>query len=367
VLTKPYGKTGKRISAVAFGGMRFASPDDTDANAAVVLHAYHKGINYFDTAPGYCQDKSEIIMGAALRQMKPGTFYCSTKCMAADGDELRKSLDRSLERLGVERIDFFHIWCIVRPEQWAERKAGGAVAAAQKAREEGLIDHLVVSSHMTGGQIAGMLAEGVFEGVTLGYCAINFPFRQQALDAAAAGGLGVVTMNPLGGGVIPQNAERFDFIRAADDPDVVSAAIRFNVSQPAVTTALVGFTTTEHVDQAVAAVEDFTPYDAAHIASMKRHITESFSGLCTGCGYCLPCPSGLEIPKLMDSYNMKILSGDDKAVLGRLRWHWQVPPETAATCTGCGACESVCTQQLPIIERMADIAAIARRAEQEKG
>ena len=76
--------------------------------------------------------------------------------------------------------------------------------------------------------------------------------------------------------------------------------------------------------------------------------------------------SGLEIPKLMDAYNMKVLSGDDKAILGRMRYHWQVPPDTAATCTGCGACEAACTQQLPIIERMEDIAAVTARAAQEK-
>jgi len=363
MLLKPYGRTGKKITAVSCGGMRFANPEDIDAAAEVVYYAYEKGVNYFDTAPGYCKDKSEDIMGAAIRRMKPGTFYVSTKCMASDGDELRKSLEKSLKRLGVEKIHFFHIWCIVKPEQWAQRKAGGAVAAAQQAKAEGLIDHLAVSSHMPGDQIRTMLDEGVFEGVTLGYCAINFPYRQQGVDAAAAAGLGVVTMNPLGGGVIPSNPDRFDFIRAADDPDVGAAAIRFNVSQPGITSALVGFTTKEHVDQAVAAVEDFQPYPAEHIESMKAHITSSFEGLCTGCGYCLPCPRGLEIPKLMDSYNMKILTDDDQGMLGRLRWHWNVSGDTAAGCSRCGACEAACTQQLPIIERMDDIAGIAADAE----
>ncbi len=360
MLFKTYGNTGKKISALAFGGMRFANPDDIDTNAAVVLHAYNKGVNYFDTAPGYCADKSEEIFGAAVRQMTPGTFYTSTKCMASDGDDLRKSLERSLERLGVDTVDFFHIWCIVKPEQWGRRKAGGAVAAAQKAKEEGLINHLVFSSHMTGDLISGMIDEGIFEGVTLGYCAINFPYRQKAVDAAHAAGLGVVTMNPLGGGVIPANAGRFDFIRGSDDPDVVAAAIRFNVSQPAITAALVGFTTCEHVDAAVAAVENFQPYPAAHVESIKEKITESFEGLCTGCGYCLPCPVGLEIPKLMDAYNQKILA-DENTLMGRLKWHWNVPADVAAGCTGCGACETACTQQLPIIERMADIVEIGER------
>lgn len=358
MLFKTYGRTGKRISAVSFGGMRFPDPHDIDASAAIVKHAYDRGINYFDTAPGYCADKSEEIVGAAVAQMRPGTFYTSTKCMASDGGELRASLDRSLKRLRVERVNFFHIWCIVHPEQWPQRKAGGAVAAAIRAKEEGLIEHLVFSSHMDGRQIRAIIDEGIFEGVLLGYCAVNFPFRQEGVEAAGAAGLGVVTMNPLGGGIIPSHAERFGFIRGRNDPDVVSAAIRFNVSQPAITTALVGFSSTQHVDQAVAAVESFEPYPQAHIEAVKRRIEDGFDSLCTGCSYCLPCPSGIDIPKMMDAYNHRALEGKDESIRSRLRWHWNLPPEMAAKCTQCGACESACTQQLPIIERMSHIASL---------
>ncbi len=361
MLFKTYGRTGKKVSAVSFGGMRFARPDDIDASAELVRYAYEKGINYFDTAPGYCGDKSEEIMGAAIRHMKPGTFLTSTKCMASDGSELRKSLERSLQRLGVEKLDFFHIWCILRPEQWTERKARGAVAAAQKAKDEGLIDHLVWSTHMYGHQIREVLAEGIFEGMTVGYCAINFPFRQEGIDAAGEAGLGVVTMNPLGGGVIPSNPQRFDFIRGADDDDVVQAAIRFNISQPAITSALVGFSKKEHVDQAISAVERFQPYDASHIEAVKANIKGSFEDLCTGCGYCVPCPRDIEVPKLMDAYNQRILEANDQAIVNRLKWHWGVAADMAAECTECGACESQCTQQLPIIERLKHIATLAEK------
>jgi hypothetical protein len=163
-------------------------------------------------------------------------------------------------------------------------------------------------------------------------------------------------MNPLGGGVIPDNAERFSFLRGEADADVVTAAIRFNVSQPAITTALVGFSTTQQVDQAVAAVESFRPYDAAHIERVKRRVEQDFGSLCTGCGYCLPCPQGVEIPKLMDTYNHRILQGTDQAMRDRLQLHWSLPASNAAECTQCGQCETKCTQHLPIIERMAAIA-----------
>jgi len=355
--TKPYGRTGKDVTAIGFGGMRFANPDDIDANAEIVLHAYRKGINYFDTAPGYCSDKSEDIMGAAFRHMKPGTFHTSTKNMASDGGDLRAGLEKSLKRLGVEKVDFFHIWCVVTVEQWKQRQEGGAVAAALKAKEEGLVSHVVVSSHLPGKDLSRMLQEGPFEGVTLGYCAINFPFRREAVETAGRMGLGVVTMNPLGGGVIPGNAERFDFLRGPEDSSVVAAALRFNVSNPNVTCALVGFTTREHVDEACAAVEDFTPYDESRLEDVRAKVTSSFDDLCTGCGYCLPCPEGLEIPRLMDAYNQKLLGGED--IRGRLKWHSGMTPSAAKACSLCGECEEKCTQHLPIRERMQEIAALA--------
>ena len=245
---------------------------------------------------------------------------------------------------------------MLNPEVWASRKAGGAVAEALKAKEEGLIEHLVVSSHMVGHELKDVLEEGFFEGATLGYCAINFPYREEAIEAAGKMGLGVVTMNPLGGGLIPRNAERFSFIKGPDDPSVVAGALRFNVSNPYITSALVGFTKKEEIDEAVEAVADFKPYEPDHINSMRERILESFEELCTGCGYCLPCPEGVPIPKLMDAYNMKVLSGgNEKPALGRLKWHWGITPEAAQACTECGACEEKCTQHLPICDRLKEI------------
>jgi len=357
--TKPYGKTGKNVSVIGFGGMRFAKPEDKDLSASVVHHAHKRGINYFDTAPYYCEDRSEEIFGHAFKSMPRDSFMVSTKSFEADGAKLRECLERSLTRLGTQHIDFFHIWCLLREGQLAERVKGGAIAAAMRAKDEGLIKHLVVSSHLDGDGVAGVLESGYFEGITIGYNAINFPYRAKALEAALKHNVGVVTMNPLGGGLIPRNAERLAFLKAPGDRDVVQAAIRFNVSQPAITAALVGFSNTDEVDQAVAAVENFTPYPAEHIERVKANLGEAFNGFCTGCGYCIPCPAQLEIPKLMDVFNQKILTGTDESMRDRLKWHWSMGPDVAAGCLQCGQCEDACTQHLPIIKRLQEIAALA--------
>jgi predicted aldo/keto reductase-like oxidoreductase len=361
MLYRPYGRTGEQVSVISAGGMRFANPQDIDANAEVLLHAYRAGVNYFDTAPMYCADKSEEIVGSAVRQMKKGTFYVATKSNSEDPAKLRAEIERSLKRLGVERIDFFHIWCILSMEGW--RKRAAALKAAQQARSEGLIRHLVVSTHLAGDEVGQMLEEGHFEGVTMGYSAINFPYRRQGVETARRMNLGVVAMNPLGGGLIPRNAERFAFLRSPADKSTTQAALRFVISTPGLTSALVGFTTKEHVDEAVAALDGFVPYGEEHFARLQEQILAAFDELCTGCGYCLPCPEGLAIPKLMDAYNQKLLNtGEGDHIGNRLKWHWGVPPESAGGCSLCGQCEDKCTQHLPIRERMKEIAAGAKKA-----
>ncbi len=368
MIYRAYGQTGKKISTIGFGGMRFLEPKEIEKSAELLLYAHEKGITYFDTAPMYCEDKSEEIFGHAFKQMSRDSFRVSTKCMDADGEEFRLSLERSLKRLGVDKIDFMNLWYLNSAEEWEARKKGGAVDALLKARDEGLVEHVVFSTHMMHEEVESVFDEEIFEGVTLGYNAIQFPFREQVVDSAGRHGLGVVTMNPLAGGLIPQHAERFDFIRSSDDPDVVSAGLRFILSHPAVTCALVGFSSIEEIDQAVAAVENFKPLSAEHREAMKAQIAEKFEGLCTGCGYCLPCPAGLQIPRLMDAYNMRILQGpESEHIVGRLKWHGGLTPDAAEKCTACGACEKACTQSLPIIERLKEIADAGKElAAQEK-
>lgn len=356
MIRRPFGQTGTEISVIGFGGMRFAEPDDLDKSAALVHYAWRRGINYFDTAPLYCNSRSESIFGLALKSLPRDSFNLGTKCSRASGSELRRSLEQSLKLLQLDRIDFFYIWYLLDRDDWRRRLAGGAVEAALKARDEGLIQHLVCSSHMSGNELSEVLASNYFDGLLLGYNAINFPYRQAAVEQAGRQGLGVMTMNPLGGGLIPRNPQHFAFLRNRPDDSLVKAALRFNLSHPAVTSALVGFASADEIDEAVAAVADFQPWSPEERRHLERQLHEAFDGLCTSCGYCLPCPSAIPVPKFLDAYNQLILSdGDNRILDDRFRLHWNIDRRTAAACTCCGLCESRCTQHLPIIQRLKEL------------
>jgi predicted aldo/keto reductase-like oxidoreductase len=163
-------------------------------------------------------------------------------------------------------------------------------------------------------------------------------------------------MNPLGGGIIPAHPDYFSFLKKEDRSLAVSA-LQFILSQNKATLALVGFSTIEEVQENTQAAEHLEPTTPDYLEQMAHYLTTELNTLCTTCGYCDSCPVEIPIPQLMDSYNMYILSnGDASKVLNRMENHWGVTAEQAAACVACGQCESLCTQKLPIIERLAHIA-----------
>jgi len=356
---RPYGNTGHRVSILSMGGMRFERPDDVDAMAEIPLYLYDHGVSYFDTAPGYCRQKSEDILGAAVREMKRRRasgghdFFISTKSNKADPALVRQEAETSLRKLNVDRIDFYHIWCIRTWDEWEDRKAGGAVDEFHKLKDEGLVRHVVVSHHLDSADTARLIAEAEVEGMLLGFNATNFHYRGEGIAAAHARGLGVMVMNPLIGGVPWQAPERFEFLKTRPGDDLVRGALRFVLSHPEVTGALVGVRSMDDARAAVAAVEDLQPYTAEELAAFKASLGENFADLCTGCAYCRECPKDIPVWKLMETCN-HVLMGQPDAVWGRLKWHWGVDDvdELVERCIDCGRCEELCTQHLPIRERL---------------
>lgn len=363
---KQYGNTGIKVSAVGLGTMRYDESDikagKLEKCAEIPLYAYEKGINYWDTAPFYCEDKSEIVTGIALSQVDRSKVYVTSKTnLGTIGDEhptkdmFRRRLETSLERLKTDYIDFYHMWCMLSIESW-EKHMERLYEFFEDAKKEGLIRNIVFSSHMQGNDIEKVVDSGKFRGMLIGYNALNYRFRQSGIKAAHEKGMGVVVMNPLGGGMIPQNPESFSYLTEGTELTVPQAALRFVASHKEITVTLAGCTTKAHVDDAVRAVEGLEEKTADEIVREFDNKGVSLNNLCTGCDYCKGCPKNIPISKFMDVYNQKILTGKDEAMTDRLDNHWDIEAKQAADCIACGKCEKACTQHLPIIERLKEIA-----------
>lgn len=359
---KQYGNTGMKVSAIGMGTMRY---DDADVKAGrlskcaeVVLYAHEKGINFFDSAPFYCDDKSEEITGIALSQLPRDSYYISSKVNIGtfggnfSPDKFKSRLETSLKRLRVDYLDFYYFWCLMDLESF-QRQFDLMYRSFEEAKQAGLIRNINFSSHMQGNELEEVIRTNAFQGMLIGYNALNYRFRQAGISAAYNNGMGIAVMNPLGGGLIPRNPEIFRYLTEGTDLTVAQAALRFVASHKEITVALCGCTTKEHVDDAVKAVESLTEKPAAEIYAEYENKGLFLNNLCTGCGYCRHCPNKIDIPKYMDAYNEKILGN---SILDRLKWHWRISAEKAAECIACGQCESLCTQHLPIIERLAEIA-----------
>jgi len=223
MIYRPYGKTGEQVSLLGFGGMRFGAVDDHDACVRMMVKAAEAGVTYFDTAPGYFDGRSETAFGLGFKELgrRGLPFLCATKTFESTEMGIRREIDGQLKRLGRDHIDFYHVWCVTSLDQWKERQRNGVLATFRKLKEEGLIRHICVSSHLIGDDIKELLMEGVFEGVLFGYSAYNFRVREKAFEAITAKDLGCVVMNPLGGGIIPQNPGLFEFLKTRKDETVV--------------------------------------------------------------------------------------------------------------------------------------------------
>ncbi|MDF2473684.1 MAG: hypothetical protein K0R21_1466 [Anaerocolumna sp.] len=360
---KQYGDTDMKVSAIGMGCMRYNMEDVNAGNlskcAEVALYAHEKGINYFDTAPFYCDDKSETITGIALSQLPRDSYYISSKTnlgtvggkhTAAD---FRKRLETTLQRLNVEYLDFYHLWCVLSLESF-EESLDALYGFFEQAKADGLIRNIVFSSHMQGDELEAAVNRNLFKGMLIGYNALNYRFRQKGIEAAHKKGMGVVVMNPLGGGLIPGNPDVFRYLTEGTDLNVAQAALRFVASHKEITITLNGFTTNQHVDEACKSVENLIEKPAKELLMEYENKGIALNNLCTGCAYCKNCPQDIDIPKFMDAYNQKILGNDMKS---RIKHHWNISANKAADCIKCGNCEAQCTQHLPIIDRLEEIAA----------
>ncbi len=366
------GKTGVKISALGFGAMRLPkiAADgqerfDHEQAALLIRKGIDLGVNYVDTAPYYCDGESEEIVGKALRDGYRNKVHLSTKLPGDDRgyDASRKRLEESLRRLQTDHIDFYHIWSLSLKRFEEETLPEGQIKMALRAKEEGLIRHLSFSVHDSAENMKKLVDTGLFESVLCQYNLLDRS-NEEAIAYAAQKGLGVVVMGPVGGGRLGAPSQTVQALLPGKAQSSPELALRFVLSNPAVSCALSGMGDESMVEENAHVASTAKPLTKEEQEQVARSMEENKARAnlyCTGCNYCMPCPVGVNIPfnfELMNYhrvYDLTAYARQQYAQIGKSPW---LKGEKASACVECGECEAKCPQQLKIREQLKETAAM---------
>jgi predicted aldo/keto reductase-like oxidoreductase len=346
------GARGPRVSRLGFGCMRFPMGADGKVDRALSIPMLHRaaelGVTYFDTAVGYCQGDSQRVVGEAFQGGLREKIVISTKNpshAAADADWWSR-LTESLERLRTSYIDIYNFHGLTWDAYEQHIREPGKLRLMKKAKAEGLIRHICCSFHDSPEALIKLAETGEFDVITVQY---NLLWRdlERAIHRCHELGVGVVVMGPVGGGRLGVDSARIRDLLKGEAGSTPEAALRFVLAHPGVNLALSGMTTMDQVEENCRIVSEKEPFTPPQIAAMEEELgrVRSNTGVnCPACGYCMPCPAGVDIPEHFRIYNEFRLYGltdySRKAYAGLSR--------TAAACTECGACLSRCPQKLSI-------------------
>ena len=363
-----FGRTGIQVSRLGFGCMRFPSREvdgkkvfDEEESIRMMHRAMELGVNYFDTAPGYCEKQSEIIVGKALKGRRD-KVYLSTKYPSeeASGDDLERKLETSLKKLDTDYIDFYHMWGISL-KTFVERldTPDGPMAHARKLRDAGVIRHISFSFHDAPENMIEIIqrGEGVFASVLCQYNLLDRA-NEDAIAYAHEQGLGVTIMGPVGGGRLGAPSKVIQDLLPGKVQSSAEMALRFVMNNRNVNIALSGMSSMDMVEENAAVASNMEPLTQAEEARIAASLEENrrLADLyCTGCNYCMPCPKGINIPEIFKMMNYHRVYGltkfarDNYARIGKEPW---LNFQNAAACVQCGACEKKCPQHLHIREQL---------------
>jgi len=354
-----FGKTNKEVSILGMGGMRFEK-NITEKNCiSFIRYASELGVNYFDTAPLYNEDRSEAIYGRAFKEMPTENFFIATKGdNAKPGRQIELSIENSLRKLQIERINFYFLWCVTNAKQFERSKMKGeALEAIVKAKERELIEHIGVSTHMYSDGIKQLVDSGIFEFIMIPYNALNFRQRDEGLRYAKEHQLGTVVMNPLYGGVIPQYKNIINIYPDSKNSPVEDA-FRFCMESPFINVTLSGMNRIDMINENVSYALRSEKKSSLDFNLLQSKIQSANRWICTSCGYCMiHCPEEIDIMSYMEIYNTYMLTKSVYETKKRHEWYFEAGPlmnitKKTADCTQCQACENECTQYLDIIKRL---------------
>lgn len=358
-----------KISRLGFGCMRFKGAAenaiDIEAVSQMIDTYLESGGNYFDTAWAY--SNSEAALNKALVQRHPrDSFMIATKCIAwtecTSREELEAQLQQSLERLGIDYIDVYlmHNLGNKRTDMYRKYDAWNFVKAA---KERGLVKHIGFSAHCTPTELDEYLGE--FPEAEIVQLQVNYldwenpSFRErECVEVANRHGVPIIAMEPVKGGILadPPAAVRPILDKAFPGLSYATAALEFTASVEGVICTLSGMNTLEMVEENCRAFSDFTTLNDAQREAIKqaqKALASSETIPCTGCNYCAKvCPQNIGISGALSALNYFINFKDPEKAAHQMEVliSFNEGKNFPSDCISCGACESVCPQNIPILE-----------------
>jgi predicted aldo/keto reductase-like oxidoreductase len=365
------GKTGIKVSALGFGCMRLPTlkPGEPAINRKEAIQLIRKGIdsgiNYIDTAYPYHAKESEIVVGQALKDGYREKVTLVTKCPVGmpdftEADHYDNYLNEQLEKLDVEYLDFY-LFHGINGKVFHEKVLGlNLIERARAAKETGKIKHIGFSFHDKPEVLKEIIDSGHFELMLVQYNILD-QVNEEMLAYAAENGLGVAIMGPVGGGRLagtpPESMQQW---LSEGRNNFVDLAFKLVFSNTNVSVALSGMGSDQMLEEnlKLASKEDYNSlsnHEKERIQNIATKFKELSDVVCTGCGYCMPCPNEVNIKQIFDFliryqvYGQKEDTRNMYAKIGKLRW---LPGKDATACTECEECLEKCPQNIPIIEQL---------------
>ena len=380
---RPFGKTGKDVSILGFGCMRLPLIDpgdpasiDFEQAAAMLYKGVEGGINYVDTAypyhsrPGVVPGASEPFLGKALQGGWRDKAYLATKLFVRNlksREQMDELLDEQLARLQTTHIDFYLVHNLNK-NCWPFVRDLGLYDFLEKARARGKIRHIGFSFHDNYGLFEDIINDYPWEFAQIQYNYLDVEYQAglKGLRLAANKGIGMAVMEPLRGGFLVKSVpdEARDILaRVHPEWSLADWGLRWVWNHPEASVVLSGMSTMEQVEKNLAMVNSVSPLTGGEIAAVdavRSYFRSRIKAGCTACGYCMPCPSGLTIPKLLELYNDYYLFDTDASrARARMFYSMTTPKgERASACVHCRACEEKCPQGIAVSEAMTAMAAL---------
>ncbi|MBD3883815.1 aldo/keto reductase [Phormidium tenue FACHB-886] len=353
-----FGKTNLPLSVFSLGTMRYLASEQTAINT--VQKAIALGINHLETAQGY--GNSELYLGTALKNIPRQQVYLTSKIPPTPNtDVMARSIEESLQRLGVEYLDCLAIHGLNTAEHlaWVEAPQG-CMAAVRAAVAAGKIRHVGFSTHAPLEVILAAIATDQFEFVNLHY----YWFNQRNAAAVAAAhqkDMGVLIISPADkGGLLhtPPPA----LVERCQPFSPLALTYRFLLSDRRITTLSFGAAQPDELEVLRQMGDCDQPLSAEETAALSRLAAEQAEVLgadrCSQCYQCLPCPAAINIPEVLRLRNLAI--AHDMTAYGQYRYrmfgnagHW-FPGVAGNRCTDCGDCLPRCPEQLEIPRLLRD-------------